>query len=111
MGIEDILSAGMEQAQDIPAEPKDQSGDFPPKLERDPAADVQAPKLERDPAGKGHDMSFGESFDSMIARHKLERAIEHGNKIAAEHRAEDWRKVLEKEEAKKEAREAAKKNK
>ena len=102
MGIEDILSASLEQAQDIPAEPKDQSRDVPPKLERDPAADVQAPRLERDANGKGHEMSFGESFDSMIARHKLERAIEHGNKIAAEHRAEDWKEVRAKEAAKKE---------
>ena len=111
MNLEDIFGEGMEQAQDIPTEPKDVPTEFPPKLERDDPADIQVPKLKRDAGAGGHEMSFGESFDSRIARHKLERAIEHGNKAAAEHRADDWRRVLEKEEARKEARKEAQKNK
>ncbi len=102
MGIEDILSASLEQAQDIPAEPTDQSGDVPPRLERDPAADVQAPKLERDAGGEGHDMNLGESTEVYIARHQLERAIKHGTKMAIENRERDLAKALAKEAAKKE---------
>lgn len=45
--------------------------------------------------------SFGESFDARIARHKVERAVKNGNKIAAEHRARDYKEVLEAEAQKK----------
>ncbi len=101
MSLEEIFSESLEQTRDIPAEQKDLSKDFPPKLERDASTDIQAPKLERGAGAGGHDMRFGESVEARVARHGLERAIEKGNKIAAEHRNRDLAEVLAKEAEKK----------
>ncbi len=111
MGLEEIFSESMEQARDIPAEPKDLSKDFPPKLERDASTEIQAPKLERGAGAGGHDMRFGESVEARAARHELERAIEKGNKTAAEHSKRDLAEVLAKEAEKKLEKELEKKNK
>lgn len=97
MNLENILSEGMEQTRDIPEEQKDVSKEFPPKLERDADADVQAPKLERDADGKGHDMRLGESVEVSSARHALESAVKEGNQVAIDYKKRDLANVLAKE--------------
>lgn len=104
MSIEDILSESMEQTREIPAEPLERPEELPPRLERSDAGGIQAPRLERaegaESAKAGLDVRLGESVEARAAKHALERAIEKGNKTAAEHRAQDLADVLEKEDKK-----------
>lgn len=49
----------------------------------------------------GRNVSFGESVEARTKRHAMENAAKDGNKIALEHRTNDYIKQLEKEAQKK----------
>lgn len=67
-----------------------------------PLAREAAYKLELEQSKvSGTSPSFGESFDARIARHKVESAIEKDARIETEHKIRDYKKVLDKESAKK----------